>query len=322
MGIPESPSARGTCPSDEELAAFLDRMLPAEQRARITAHLADCESCYEIFAGAIHFQQDEEASDGRDEEPVEGKEGRIVPFPVKQESATRSRKSPWWAVAAAAILVLGGGLTAYRLLFPSEPKLDVADLKAKINPAQDFYRYAEYRGGSGQGSFADDAPKFMIGVLLTDIRLGRERGSIDAVRLDAVRRKLMNVSFADPDVLKRVQASVEKLNSGSPMAKEEVAKSLPAQEAAIEDSVASSAYNLGKWSEAGRLAAVTRTPGFFSRWSNKRFFAALLKDPLSKDEGVAEPLAEIKAIMDRGVNQADFDPLAQHFREIIRHYDI
>jgi len=317
MGIPESPSARGTCPSDEELAAFLDGMLPSEERARITAHLADCESCYEVFAGAVHFQQDEGASDGRDEEPVEGKEGRIVPFPVKQESATRSRKSPWWAVAAAAVLVLGGGLAGYLLLFPSEPKLELADLKGKVKPAQDFYHYAQYRGGDRQSS-AEDAPKFMIGVLLTDIRLDR---SIDAERLAEVGRKLKKVSFADAQA-QDVLDSAEKLKSGDPKTKEEVAKRLPLQEAAIEEIVDSPFYKLGTWSEAGRLAAVTKTPAFFSRRSNERFFATLLENPLSKDEGVAEPLEAIKDINDHGVREADFEPLAQHFREIIRHYDI
>jgi len=314
MGIPESPSARGACPSDEELAAFLDGMLPAEERTRITAHLADCESCYEIFAGAVHFQHDEQDSDGG-EEQVGAKEGRVVPFPVKQASDTRNRKA-WWAAAAAAVLVLGGGLAGYRLLFPYEPKLNVADLKAKLNPAQDFYHYAQYRGGGGQSS-ADDAPKFMIGVLLTDIRLDR---SIDAERLAEVGRKLKKVSFADVQA-QDILDSAEKLRSGDPKTKEEVAKRLPSQEAAIEEIVDSSFYKLGMWSEAGRLAAVTKTPAFFSRRSNERFFADL-KTSFSQDEGVAEPLEAIKTITDRGVREADFKPLAEQFTEIIRHYDI
>jgi hypothetical protein len=40
------------CPTDEEIAAFLDGGLAAGERARITAHLAGCESCFEVFAGA------------------------------------------------------------------------------------------------------------------------------------------------------------------------------------------------------------------------------------------------------------------------------
>lgn len=295
MGIPESPTAQGHCPTDEELAAFLDGVLPAKERARITAHLADCEDCYEIFAGAVHFQQEE---------------GRIVPFPAK----TRSWKP--WGIAAAAALAVGLGFADYKLFFQTD--LSTADLTSKPISAQDFYRYARYRGDDHQVPFADDAPKFMIGVLLTDIRLDRE---IDAERLAEVGRKLKKVSFADAEG-QAVLALADKLKSGDPKTKEEVARSLPAQEASIEEIVDSPPYKLGTWSEAGRLAAVTRTPGFFARWSNERLLAKLLKEPISRDEGVAEPLQAIRAITDRGVREADYDPLAKHFTEIIRHYDI
>src|SRR6202034_2125502 len=42
------------CPSLEDLAAFLDGgdELSAERRREIVEHLAACEECYEVFAGA------------------------------------------------------------------------------------------------------------------------------------------------------------------------------------------------------------------------------------------------------------------------------
>jgi hypothetical protein len=42
----------GSCPTEEEIAVFLDGMVAAGERRRILAHLARCESCYEVFAGA------------------------------------------------------------------------------------------------------------------------------------------------------------------------------------------------------------------------------------------------------------------------------
>jgi Putative zinc-finger len=48
------PPAR--CPDLEELAELLDGTLPAARRAAIVAHLASCEDCYEVFAGAALFQ--------------------------------------------------------------------------------------------------------------------------------------------------------------------------------------------------------------------------------------------------------------------------
>ena len=55
------------CPDSETLAAFLDGTLPAADRERIQRHLARCETCYEVFAGAaaFHDEQLESATAGR-----------------------------------------------------------------------------------------------------------------------------------------------------------------------------------------------------------------------------------------------------------------
>ena len=37
------------CPDLETIAAFLDNRLSARERARVTAHLAECETCYELM---------------------------------------------------------------------------------------------------------------------------------------------------------------------------------------------------------------------------------------------------------------------------------
>jgi tetratricopeptide (TPR) repeat protein len=40
------------CPDLETIAAYLDRRLRRRERERVTAHLADCESCYFVFSEA------------------------------------------------------------------------------------------------------------------------------------------------------------------------------------------------------------------------------------------------------------------------------
>jgi hypothetical protein len=47
------------CPDTEDIAAFLEGKLPADQRRRMLHHLAICHSCYEVFAGAARFLEDE-----------------------------------------------------------------------------------------------------------------------------------------------------------------------------------------------------------------------------------------------------------------------
>jgi len=101
MATSETPNTLATCPTDEDLAAYLDGMLAAPERARITAHLADCESCYEIFMGAAHFMQDSVSP---------GTEGQILPFPANPKDGGGVALRRWWIpAAAAAVLVLGVG---------------------------------------------------------------------------------------------------------------------------------------------------------------------------------------------------------------------
>jgi hypothetical protein len=51
-----------TCPSLEDIAAFLDGRVNAEERARLIRHLADCPTCLEVLAGAAQFLAAEEAA--------------------------------------------------------------------------------------------------------------------------------------------------------------------------------------------------------------------------------------------------------------------
>ena len=103
------------CPPLEDLAAFLDGNLPEDGRARVTAHLADCERCYEVFAGAARFQEDS------------APKGRVFRFPFRKRKPADLGKAtaevysngggtlflaPRWktaAMAASALLVVGLG---------------------------------------------------------------------------------------------------------------------------------------------------------------------------------------------------------------------
>src|SRR5262249_6232250 len=77
------PQSLRSCPTDEDLAAFLDGFLPATERARITAHLAVCASCLELFAQTIYVPEDA----GR---IVGG--GKVLPFPSRRGQEAPARK--------------------------------------------------------------------------------------------------------------------------------------------------------------------------------------------------------------------------------------
>src|SRR5260370_30538745 len=91
--IAEPTTAPADCPDLEDIAALLDGKLTARERARLTEHLAGCESCYEIFAGAAHI-----LDDSREElQPA------ATPHPFERPRQARAlRPRAWWAAAAPA----------------------------------------------------------------------------------------------------------------------------------------------------------------------------------------------------------------------------
>ena len=47
------------CPDAEELAAFVDRRLPAADREKMERHLAECANCRELFAEVVRLFETE-----------------------------------------------------------------------------------------------------------------------------------------------------------------------------------------------------------------------------------------------------------------------
>src|SRR5262249_29566997 len=95
---------RRSCPSDADLAALLDGALDAEGRARVLAHLADCEDCREVVAGAAAVRAavaHEETPGSRAAAPG----ATIVPFARRNPAAPRPRVA--LGIAAAALLAVG-----------------------------------------------------------------------------------------------------------------------------------------------------------------------------------------------------------------------
>jgi hypothetical protein len=76
-----------TCPSLEDIAAFLDGRVTADERARLIRHLADCPTCLAVFAGAAQFLAEEAAVGGGREGGAAGPAGaRIGDEPAAREA--------------------------------------------------------------------------------------------------------------------------------------------------------------------------------------------------------------------------------------------
>jgi hypothetical protein len=338
MAAFETSSAQGPCPSDEELAAFLDGMLSEAERARIAAHLADCESCYEIFAGALHFQLDSAAAEEEEEEP----EGKIVLFPSNKDGVRPARGRRWkLPAAAAAVLVLGLGLAEYGWLFARN--VPAAELAGSLagRPGLDPLLYNNaMRGGSEETPLLSEVPAFMTGVHLVDLHLSlaAQDGANAEARLRRIYVSLRQIPGLT-EVAEVYRKDADEVSTPqSRAALRRLAAALPARESVLEDSL-SSAFAFGKWTEAGRLSAATQTPEFFHLrnriflWDIRRDLEkrkesrpVLKKDDFDeqaeREDQVLDELSKIAALWDRGKLQpADYQALAADFNSIIRRYD-
>ena len=77
---PTNSRLSGECPSDEELAAYIDGALDEKEANRVAEHLVSCERCYEIYSETIQFQLQEDPA----------AQGKVVPFRAGQRAQQRS----------------------------------------------------------------------------------------------------------------------------------------------------------------------------------------------------------------------------------------
>jgi hypothetical protein len=339
MAAFETSTTLGPCPTDEELAAFLDGTLTKAERERITAHLVECESCYEIFAGAVHFQQDAPATE---------QERTVVPFPSNKDGGRPIRRRWWIPAAAAAVLAVGFGLAAYRTL--AEPNMETAELieslQSKPAAADQPGPFSTYRGlgHGGSTSWDSDPPSFKVGVLFVDLRIGWTKGRDQkaADLLGQISQELDHM-VAMSDRSKSYAADAEQIRHHGVDALGSPAAGLKTREAELDKDLARRSFDFGKWAEAGRLFALTQTPDFFKSRDNRRFLSIILRkkeeDKKARDtskpreeddftaageheDEVVDHLRAIAALWDGGdLRAGSYKKLADHFAEIIRQYD-
>ncbi|HBL27179.1 MAG TPA: hypothetical protein DD490_10125 [Acidobacteria bacterium] len=301
------------CPPLEDIAAFLDGTLAADERARLTEHLARCESCYEVFSGAVHFQEEPTAADT-------GGRG-VLPFPLGGEQGRPPRRllsRSRWALPLAASVVLVAGLGLFRFFAPPQITLAgvVEPLEGSTGLTDRLYQPDVMRGEDEESDFLD-RPVVMAGVYLVDLRVSLRENESQAIE-DSLRNlggETQNVLFLG-ELGEQITAAAEKV--AKPGSREEIDRLGKALEASLGDDPA---FRLGLWAEAGHIAAASRNSGFFKDRDNRRFL------PLAR-EAVGDLPAEIQdslqahlQAIDQEWTGRDFAPLEAHFRGLIEQID-
>jgi hypothetical protein len=283
-------TATDTCPSLEDIAAYLDGMLPPEERARVTRHLADCPDCFEIFAGAARIKLDEE--DAGEEAPQEADPARapVLSFQHPATAAPAPARRGWRAamlVAAAGIVI---ALAAIPLYNPSDNRPDFSSeqILAQVGdnvPVSVAPWGRKVVRGSSTGGEEFSAASFQAGVQLVDLRRALATGQTETAKdiastLCEIRGKHAIAGF--PNLYCDAV--------GSP--------ALLAQAAQAEEDLKDAAepvwITFGQWTEAARLAALAGNRDFFRHAESQELMRWLRRHAADEDLAASIPSKDLE----------------------------
>lgn len=285
----------GDCPSNDELAAFLESSLIEPRHSEVRRHVLACPDCYEIYADAHRFEVEVT------QEPVDPEAGvaasgpsltlvqplaqaRPLPPPPVSPPQLRKRRRATAPLTMAAGLVLAT-VVSYQFVaraHPSRPEPFVpASWTGQISQAA-LAAKSRSRGISLSEARHQAA---LQGDSLVDLTLALTRGrhsEIDgplgdltsAARAVAATEK---AGVALGDLRARFGAVTDRQLSAQELAEirgeaEKVLAPLGPDEK-LRD--LRNLQDFGQWREAGRLAAKSRDPRFFESGDNRRFLAWL-----------------------------------------------
>jgi hypothetical protein len=310
----ETKPPAGSCPTAEDLACYIDGTLSPEEAARVTEHLASCESCFEVYSEVVRFQL---------ESAPAPKTGKVVPFP----SEGRKRERLWYPIAALLILGLGFGIYSYLHLLAPPPTLVTAELTAPLQGraglADHLWRPATRGGGEGEEKdWRLGEVAFRLGVQAINLRASLEAGDRDtaadviAYILNALKDQPLSGDLEQP--FKELKSTV--LEGGSP------SQSLGEADRLLQDAreLDPLFFDLGRWVAGGQLAASYRDPAFFRLPESRDFLRrSLWRDRLGlKDsklpQGSRNDLDAIYQLLAKGdLQPADYATLKSHFDNIL-----
>jgi len=319
-----------TCPPIEEIAALLDGRLEKQDRLRVIQHLDECPDCYEVFIGAAEFLEVESAA----EQPLEDCEdwatalkGKVVKFPPPLGGSTAVRR--WLPLTAAAALAIAVGVPVYRT-FLAPPRIGSPDalirsLEGTPGPQKILWALEANRGE--EESHKRRASAFLIGAYLVDRQYSLKEGDAPSAAPYSQQIGTALKNLREDDLADRFYSDWQKAEKTSPQVLlRDMRDSDEARERVrLTEEVAGHYpyFAFGKWTEATRLAAVTKNSEFFEQRDYRRFPTYFLKEEgQNLDDDVRQNLQGTKEILDAGdLKEKNLQELAGLLGGIIKFFE-
>ncbi len=295
--------ARGGGPSldDAELiAAFIDRQLSPEERRRFLERLDREEALYEVFVETVRYCE---------EGTGEGAE-------VVEHPAGRRRWGRLGAIAALLAAAIGTPFVLRNLPPASYAGALVAGgrLDAVLDEGWYEQEWSVTRGVGAAGGEADAA--FRLGVRMVDLEIALRAGRVEdaGILTHRIEALLDRVELSQP--LQLTFASLrQRLEAGEPSAAAlELAESA---EPFVRDHfpAAGHAYELGRWAEAGKLAALSGNRKLLGSRRFRRSLGELRRE--SWEPETARRLAALAELLEPPAAQLDLLRLEATFTALI-----
>ncbi len=320
------PFAANTNESDhpalESIAAYLDGRLPESERSALTAHLDSCAACYEIYSESLRFQKEESAEARR----------ATLPFEPRKSNWMSTPQFRSFALPLAALLLVGvGAATWYQLHLPLKPR-SVDNLTASLkNPGPITKELDPFDRPRGVEDSTGNPPivAFHSGATLVDLRVAIEAKDTEKISdLAGNLRVLLNyIAFVSEQDKSTLEAAVEHLESEKAPPGDRKLTDFGSLETILRNNNADEMaphFELGKWTEAGRLATYGGRAEFFSDSENRKSLGWFRRNlPQPEQPKVKEALDQIDDAWPEGTfSQASRTSLASGFRQVIDSYDV
>jgi hypothetical protein len=213
------------CPSDEDLAALVDRRTSGRARTRLLDHLDGCPSCFEIFVRSAELQ---------------------IEHTEEHEFARPPRfTSHFWAAAATLFIAIGAGFGFWNLT-QQEDGISVAQVMPHLKSGSGSGVLSDHLQDTGSNRFHFTGgiqlkeASFEAGVLVVDLAVNLDEGrTLDArSRWDSLHDLVphMPSSWGSDSQAGDVSGAVD-------------------LERRLRRDLDANYFNLGLWTESGRLAA-------------------------------------------------------------------
>ena len=285
------------CPSEEDLAAFIDNTIDYVERDRIAGHLSSCNDCYEVFSVATELQEE---VPGESWFSVKSIIFRYVPYS--------------FAAAAAVFLIMISGISLLyddKLSFVGDRVAVLAEDVDKESipylfrqePA-DLYGFADMSSGEGSA--------FRTGVYLADLELALLLDDkANALRLLSELVVLLKAAKGTDESITLYKNMEIEIGKGASLKQftGRAEKTVPGVEEPLY-------VRFGQWCEGGRIAAIERKSKFYFTDDVGTFIKEFESAGLPK--GLLDSLYEIKrAVIEEAYTEKQFRKLQREFESLI-----